>query len=124
MDRLKAGAKSMWDQYWGGTRQLWADAREARALRKRIRDTIETDALVELTRRETRFLRRVADDLRALAPFIAFFMLPGSAYALPLIVRFFPSFLPSTFHPPRYAESLRRSIRKVVGGVERLRWVG
>jgi hypothetical protein len=109
MARMKAGAKAMWDQYWGGTRQLWADAREARALRKRIRDTIKTDAVVALTRREARFLRRVADDLRALAPFVAFFMLPGSAYALPLIVRFFPGFLPSTYHPPRYVEPVRHT---------------
>jgi LETM1 and EF-hand domain-containing protein 1 len=91
----------MWAQYWGGTRQLWVDARAARALRRRaLADP--GGASGALTRRETRFVLRVADDLRALVPFLTFFMLPFSAYALPIIVRFFPGFLPSTFHQSRY----------------------
>jgi hypothetical protein len=97
----------MWVQYWGGTRQLWVDARAARALRRRVRESVASggvaaDGSVALSRRETRFVRRVADDVRALVPFLAFFMLPFSAYALPVIVRFFPGFLPSTYHSSRY----------------------
>ncbi|ELR25507.1 LETM1like protein [Acanthamoeba castellanii str. Neff] len=108
----------MWAQYWGGTRQLWVDAGAARALRRRVRESmasggVAADGSVALSRRETRFVRRVADDVRALVPFLAFFMLPFSAYALPVIVRFFPGFLPSTYHSSSYRVAQMQKRQKV-----------
>eukprot|EP00003_Mantamonas_plastica_P028307 TRINITY_DN6365_c0_g1_i3.p1 TRINITY_DN6365_c0_g1~~TRINITY_DN6365_c0_g1_i3.p1 ORF type:complete len:263 (-),score=82.66 TRINITY_DN6365_c0_g1_i3:1996-2730(-) len=50
-----------------------------------------------MTNREKEQLGRTVRDLIKLGPFILLLILPGSGVVLPMVVRFFPNALPSTF---------------------------
>ena len=66
----------------------------------------------ELTRRENRQLIRTVSDLFRILPFSVFVIVPFLELALPLVLKFFPQLLPSTFAKKSEKEStMRRGLK-------------
>lgn len=77
--------------YYLGTKLLIADTKMAAPLVHKILRG------ATLTRRERRQLQRTSVDLFRLVPFLAMVLIPFMEFALPLVIKMFPNFLPSTF---------------------------
>lgn len=77
--------------YWHGSKLLAYETKiSSRLLFKLMRGE-------KLIRREQRQLRRTTSDLLRLVPFMVIVAVPFLEFALPLILKFFPNMLPSTF---------------------------
>ncbi|KAG8863085.1 hypothetical protein FRB96_009265 [Tulasnella sp. 330] len=66
-----------------------------------------------LTRRETRQLRRTTTDLLRLIPFSVFVIVPFMELLLPVAIKLFPNMLPSTFEDKFAAEEKERKMIRV-----------
>ena len=77
--------------YWFGTKLLWKEAGIARQL------VIKKLNGGQLDRREQRQLTRTAADMLRLIPFAVLIIVPFGEFVIPIILRFFPNFLPSTY---------------------------
>lgn len=77
--------------YWHGTKLL---AVETRISSKLLWKMLHGGKLI---RREQRQLQRTFSDLLRLVPFIVIMIVPFLEFALPVILKFFPNMLPSTF---------------------------
>jgi hypothetical protein len=77
--------------YWHGTKLLAAETKiSARLLLKLLYGK-------ELSRREYRQLKRTTGDLLRLIPLVIIVVIPFLEFALPVLLKLFPSMLPSTF---------------------------
>ncbi|KAL7809136.1 LETM1-like domain-containing protein [Trichoderma aethiopicum] len=97
--------------YWDGTKLL------ATEIRISWRLALKMAAGYELTRRESKQLRRTVQDLGRLVPFSIFIIVPLGEALLPLALKLFPNMLPSTFEGQKSKEAkatLLRSTRKEV----------
>ena len=66
----------------------------------------------ELTRRENRQLVRTVSDIFRILPFSVFILVPFLELALPLVLKFFPALLPSTFRRASEKEAkMRRALK-------------
>lgn len=88
MTRIKDELK----HYWIGTKLFGAEMKISFRLLAKIMSG------QKLMRRERRQLKRTMGDLARLVPFIVILIIPFMELALPIIVKLFPGFLPSTFH--------------------------
>ena len=77
--------------YWDGTKLLATEIRISSRL------ALKMAAGYELTRRETRQLRRTTQDLGRLVPFSVFVIVPFAELLLPVALKLFPNLLPSTY---------------------------
>ena len=77
--------------YWDGTKLLATEVRISSRL------ALKMAAGYELTRRETRQLRRTVQDLGRLVPFSVFVIVPFAELLLPVALKLFPNLLPSTY---------------------------
>ena len=77
--------------YWDGTKLLATEVKISSRL------ALKMAAGYELTRRETRQLRRTVQDLGRLVPFSVFVIVPFAELLLPVALRLFPNMLPSTY---------------------------
>ncbi|KIO34413.1 hypothetical protein M407DRAFT_16936 [Tulasnella calospora MUT 4182] len=93
--------------YWNGSKLLVAEVRiSSRLLLKLMRGG-------NLTRRETRQLRRTTTDLLRLIPFSVFVVVPFMELLLPVAIKLFPNMLPSTFEDKFAAEEKERKLIQV-----------
>ncbi|KAJ3303156.1 hypothetical protein HDV03_004144 [Kappamyces sp. JEL0829] len=93
--------------YWHGTKLLWTETNiSSRLLMKLLYGN-------QLTRREYRQLRRTTGDLLRLVPFIIILVVPFLEFALPVLLRFFPNMLPSTFESKFQEEEKKKNLLKV-----------
>jgi hypothetical protein len=77
--------------YWHGTKLLAAETKiSGRLLLKLLKGK-------ELSRREYRQLKRTTGDLLRLIPLVIIVVIPFLEFALPVLLKLFPSMLPSTF---------------------------
>lgn len=77
--------------YWHGSKLLAAETKiSSRLLIKLLKGS-------QLSRREYRQLQRTTGDLLRLVPFVIILVVPFLEFALPVLLRFFPNMLPSTF---------------------------
>lgn len=92
--------------YWNGTKLLALETRiSSRLLIKLLKGE-------KLIRREYRQLIRTTSDLFRLIPFIVIAIVPFLELALPLIIKFFPNLLPSTFESQHQAEEkIKRQLK-------------
>lgn len=106
--------KPLWDRikhemrhYWHGSKLLAAETSiSLRLLRQLLNGS-------KLTRREYRQLRRTTGDLLRLIPFLFIALIPFLEFALPLLLRFFPNMLPSTFESKFQEDEKRRRLLKL-----------
>ena len=77
--------------YWDGTKLLATEVKISSRL------ALKMAAGYELTRRETRQLRRTTQDLGRLVPFSVFVIVPFAELLLPVALKLFPNLLPSTY---------------------------
>jgi LETM1 and EF-hand domain-containing protein 1, mitochondrial len=99
-ERIKAEAR----HYIDGSKLLAAETSiSSRLLIKVLKGT-------QLSRREMRQLKRTTQDLLRLVPLIIILLVPFLEFALPVLLRFFPGILPSTF------ESKSQEVIRVVIG--------
>src|SRR5262249_1662864 len=92
--------------YWHGTKLLAYEFRISARLLWRI---LQGD---ELTRRERNQLVRSSGDLFRLVPFIVIVVVPFAEFALPVLLKFFPNMLPSTFEEKDEKEKkLRKQVK-------------
>lgn len=87
MTRIKDGLH----HYWIGSKLL---VYETRISSKLLWKTMQGQKLI---RREQRQLKRTVSDLLRLVPFLVIVIVPFLEFALPLVLKFFPNMLPSTF---------------------------
>lgn len=66
-----------------------------------------------LTRREHRLLVTTIGDLFRMVPFIVFILVPFLEFALPVVIKFFPGMLPSTFESKSQKEAVLKQHLKV-----------
>lgn len=93
--------------YWQGTKLLGAEIKvSSRLLVKLLKGP-------KLSRRELRQLRRTTGDLMRLVPFVIIVIIPFLEFALPILLRFFPNLLPSTFESKFQEEEKRRKLLKL-----------
>ena len=64
----------------------------------------------ELTHREHRQLKRTSIDLLRTVPFLAFVLIPFSEPFLPIVIKLFPNFLPSTFRDDFSEQESRKKL--------------
>ncbi|PJF18732.1 LETM1-like domain-containing protein [Paramicrosporidium saccamoebae] len=101
--RIKEGAL----HYWHGTKLLVFETRvSSKLLLKVLRGE-------KLIRREYRQLLRTTSDLIRLVPFIIMMIIPFLELALPLLLKFFPNMLPSTFEDRLQKEEKMKKQLKV-----------
>ena len=106
--------KPLWDRvkeeavhYWHGSKLLYSETViSSRLLRKLLKGN-------QLSRREYRQLRRTTGDLLRLVPFIIILVIPFLEFALPVLLRFFPNMLPSTFESTFQEEEKKKNLLKV-----------
>ncbi|KAI1252221.1 hypothetical protein MGN70_006795 [Eutypa lata] len=99
--------------YWDGTKLLATEVRISSRL------AFKMAAGYELTRRESRQLRRTVQDLGRLVPFSVFVIVPFAEALLPIALRLFPNMLPSTYEAQQSKEkkaATLRATRKEVSG--------
>jgi len=77
--------------YWDGTKLLATEVRISSRL------ALKMAAGYELTRRESRQLKRTVQDLGRLVPFSVFVIVPFAELLLPVALKLFPNLLPSTY---------------------------
>lgn len=93
-----AEKKSLWEKvkheathYWNGTKLLGYEIKVSTKL------LMKMFAGYGLSRRENNQLQRTLSDLVRLVPFAALIIIPFAELLIPVIVRIFPNFLPSTY---------------------------
>lgn len=97
--------------YWDGTKLLAAEVKISTRL------ALKMAAGYELTRRESRQLRRTVQDLARLVPFSVFIIVPFAELLLPVALKLFPNLLPSTYEGQKTKDqkaSMLRATRKEV----------
>lgn len=77
--------------YYTGTKILIHNIRQSRAIIKKKQQNQQVHW------REDRLLRQTKNDLTKVVPFLGIAMIPLSEFFLPIIIRTFPSLLPSTY---------------------------
>ena len=92
-------AKAEARHYWLGTKLLWADIKIAVRLLRQIANGHE------MTRRERKQLLRTSADLVRMVPFVVILIVPFAEFALPVLLKFFPNMLPSTYLDSTGAEA-------------------
>jgi LETM1 and EF-hand domain-containing protein 1 len=93
--------------YWDGSKLLAAETKiSSRLLLKLLKGK-------ELSRREYRQLRRTTGDLLRLVPLVIILVIPFLEFALPVLLKVFPSMLPSTFESKGQEEERRRNLLMV-----------
>lgn len=93
--------------YWHGSKLLAYETRiSTRLLWKLLRGE-------KLIRREYKQLIRTSSDLLRLVPFLVILAVPFLEFALPVILKLFPNFLPSTFEDKLSAEDRVRKQLKI-----------
>ncbi|KAL1974468.1 hypothetical protein VTN31DRAFT_4672 [Thermomyces dupontii] len=91
--------------YWDGTKLLATEVRISTKL------AMKMAAGYELSRRESRQLRRTVKDLARLVPFSVFVIVPFAELLLPVALRLFPNLLPSTYEGQKSREAKAASLR-------------
>lgn len=94
LQRVKEGAL----HYWHGSKLLVLETRISFGI---LRKVLRGEKLI---RREYRQLLRTSSDLVRLIPFIIIAIVPFLEFALPVLLKFFPNMLPSTFEDKFQAE--------------------
>ncbi|KAK9450394.1 LETM1-like protein-domain-containing protein [Limtongia smithiae] len=102
MSKIKAGLMHVWD----GTRLLGVEIKISSKLAYKMA------AGYELTRRESRQLKRTTEDLVRLVPFSVFVIVPFAELLLPVALKLFPNMLPSTFEGASAKEDRIKTLRK------------
>ena len=97
--RLWGKVKHEAHHYWVGTKLLWAEVRIASRLLRQIAGGHE------MTRRERKQLLRTSADLVRMVPFVVILLVPFAEFALPVLLKFFPNMLPSTYLDSTGAEA-------------------
>mmetsp|Transcript_18908 Transcript_18908/g.31018 ORF Transcript_18908/g.31018 Transcript_18908/m.31018 type:complete len:732 (+) Transcript_18908:93-2288(+) len=93
--------------YWLGTKLLATQTSIAYRLLKRVLQGRE------LSRSERRILLTTAADLFRIVPLLVLVIVPFAELALPVILKIFPNFLPSTFQDKEKAEEQNKHLLKV-----------
>ncbi|KRY10436.1 LETM1 and EF-hand domain-containing protein 1, mitochondrial, partial [Trichinella patagoniensis] len=99
--------KNEMQHYYHGFKLLYIDVKVCLRLLRRLL-TGET-----LMRKERRQLIRTTSDLFRLVPFLIFIIVPFMEFALPLVLKFFPGLLPSTFQEEHKEQEKRNKALKV-----------
>jgi hypothetical protein len=87
--------------YWDGTKLLGKEVRIS------FRLALKMAAGYELSRRESRQLKRTTQDLIRLVPFSVFVIVPFAELLLPVALKLFPNMLPSTYEGEKVKEAKR-----------------
>ncbi|EKG22054.1 LETM1-like protein [Macrophomina phaseolina MS6] len=93
------------NHYWDGTKLLATEVKISSKL------ALKMAAGYELTRRETRQLRRTVQDLGRLVPFSVFVLVPFAELLLPVALKLFPNMLPSTYEGQKSKDNKMTSLR-------------
>ncbi|KMU76595.1 MRS7 family protein [Coccidioides immitis RMSCC 3703] len=91
--------------YWDGTKLLATEVKISTRL------AVKMAAGYELTRRENRQLQRTVKDLGRLVPFSVFVIIPFAELLIPVVIKFFPNFLPSTYEGQKSKDAKAASLR-------------
>ena len=91
--------------YWDGTKLLATEIQISSRL------ALKMTAGYELTRRESRQLRRTVQDLGRLVPFSVFIIVPFAEALLPIALKLFPNLLPSTYEGQSTKEKKAATLR-------------
>lgn len=97
--------------YWDGTKLLGTEVKISTRL------ALKMAAGYELSRRESRQLKRTVQDLGRLIPFSVFLIVPFAELLLPVALKLFPNLLPSTYEGQKSRDakaSMLRATRKDV----------
>ncbi|KAK9478086.1 LETM1-like protein-domain-containing protein [Lipomyces japonicus] len=100
--KIKAGVLHFWD----GTKLLGVEIKISTKL------AVKMAAGYELTRRESRQLKRTTEDLVRLVPFSMFVIVPFAELLLPIALKLFPNLLPSTYEGASEKEKRVKNLRK------------
>jgi LETM1 and EF-hand domain-containing protein 1, mitochondrial len=92
--------------YWDGTKLL------GKEIRISFRLALKMAAGYELSRRESRQLKRTTEDLIRLVPFSVFVIVPFAELLLPVALKLFPNMLPSTYEGETAKEAKRKALSK------------
>jgi LETM1 and EF-hand domain-containing protein 1 len=92
--------------YWDGTKLL------GKEIRISFRLALKMAAGYELSRRESRQLKRTTQDLVRLVPFSVFVIVPFAELLLPVALKLFPNMLPSTYEGEKVKEAKRMALSK------------
>ena len=92
--------------YWDGTKLL------GKEIRISFRLALKMAAGYELSRRESRQLKRTTQDLVRLVPFSVFVIVPFAELLLPVALKLFPNMLPSTYEGEKAKEAKRVALSK------------
>ncbi|KAK9259934.1 LETM1-like protein-domain-containing protein [Lipomyces tetrasporus] len=103
---LWAKIKGAVQHAWDGTRLLGVEVKISLKLAMKML------AGYELTRRESRQLKRTTEDLIRLVPFSVFIIVPFAELLLPVALKLFPNMLPSTFEGAVAKEKRIKNLRK------------
>lgn len=99
------------NHYWDGTKLLAAEVKISTRL------ALKMAAGYELSRRESRQLKRTVQDLGRLIPFSMFIIVPFAELLLPVALKLFPNLLPSTYEGQKSKDAkalMLRATRKEV----------
>lgn len=107
LQSIKERVKHEMAHYWSGSKLLAKEARISSSLLWRL---IHGESL---TRREQRQLKRTSGDLFRLVPFAVMLIVPFLELLIPVVIKIFPNFLPSTFEHKTMEEEKRRRLLKV-----------
>jgi LETM1 and EF-hand domain-containing protein 1, mitochondrial len=94
------------NHYWDGTKLL------GKEIRISFRLALKMAAGYELSRRESRQLKRTTQDLIRLVPFSVFVIVPFAELLLPVALKLFPNMLPSTYEGEKAKEAKRVALSK------------
>jgi LETM1 and EF-hand domain-containing protein 1, mitochondrial len=94
------------NHYWDGTKLL------GKEIRISFRLALKMAAGYELSRRESRQLKRTTQDLIRLVPFSVFVIVPFAELLLPVALKLFPNMLPSTYEGETAKEAKRVALSK------------
>lgn len=92
--------------YWDGTKLL------GKEIKISFRLALKMAAGYELSRRESRQLKRTTQDLIRLVPFSVFVIVPFAELLLPVALKLFPNMLPSTYEGETAREAKRAALSK------------
>lgn len=91
--------------YWDGTKLLAVEVKISTRL------ALKMAAGYELSRRESRQLRRTVQDLSRLIPFSVFLIVPFAELLLPVALKLFPNLLPSTYEGQKSKDAKASTLR-------------
>eukprot|EP00811_Abedinium_folium_P028215 NODE_4349_length_1903_cov_6.032095.p1 GENE.NODE_4349_length_1903_cov_6.032095~~NODE_4349_length_1903_cov_6.032095.p1 ORF type:complete len:371 (+),score=59.60 NODE_4349_length_1903_cov_6.032095:546-1658(+) len=122
-DRLGALWGTTMDEavrFWRGLAMLYRQTRLAARLTMGILNPLENSFLT-LQARERRTVRRATMDLLRVVPFLTVAMVPGASVLVPLMFRYCPRLVPSTFkeedHSSAKSGVMFQAVRRAVKGV-------